>query len=46
MRKSIIWTAVLGSLAWIMLVYAIGPAAAARQTCEQQAAECEQRCAR
>lgn len=43
MRKSIIWTAVLGSLAWMALVYAIGPTDAARVTCEQKAAACERR---
>jgi hypothetical protein len=43
MRKSIIWTAVLGSLAWMALVCAIGPTDAARVTCEQKAAACERR---
>ena len=41
MRKSIIWTAVLGSLAWMALVYAVGPTDAARMTCEQKATACE-----
>jgi hypothetical protein len=38
MRKSIIWTAVLGSLAWMMLVYATAPADAAKSTCQVKAA--------
>lgn len=46
MRKWIIWTAALGSLAWMALVSAVGPADAARATCEQKAAACERRCAR
>ncbi|HEY6992833.1 MAG TPA: hypothetical protein VH397_03915 [Xanthobacteraceae bacterium] len=45
MRKFIIIsTAVLGSLAWMAFLYAVGPADAARMTCEQKAA-CERRCA-
>lgn len=46
MRKSIIAAAVLGSLAWMVLLYAVGPSDAARMTCEQKAAACEMRCAR
>jgi hypothetical protein len=45
MRKLIIWTTVLGSLAWMMLVYAIGPADAAKSTCQVKAAACESGCA-
>jgi hypothetical protein len=45
MRKPIIWTAVLGSLAWMMLVYATAPAGAAKSTCQVKAAACESRCA-
>jgi hypothetical protein len=46
MRKAIISTVALGSLGVAALLHATGPAAAARQTCEQKAAACESRCAK
>jgi hypothetical protein len=45
MRKAMVSTVALGSLAWIALLYATAPAAAARQTCLQKAQACERRCA-
>jgi hypothetical protein len=45
MRKFIISTVALGSLASVVPVYATAPAVAARQTCLQKAQACERRCA-
>lgn len=44
MRKSIISTVALASLASLTLLYSAGPADAKRMTCEQKAAACERRC--
>jgi hypothetical protein len=45
MRKSIISTFALASLASVALLQATAPAAAARKSCLQKAQSCEQRCA-
>jgi hypothetical protein len=45
MRKSIISTVALASLASAMLLSPTGPAVAKKMTCEQKAAACERRCA-
>jgi uncharacterized membrane protein len=45
MRKSIISTVALASLASVTLLYATGPAAARKMTCQQKAQACENRCA-
>ena len=46
MRKSIISTIALASLASVTLLYSAGPADAKRLTCVQKAYDCERRCAR
>ena len=45
MRKYIISTAVLGSLASATLLYSPVPAEAKKMTCQQKAKACERRCA-
>lgn len=46
MRRSIISTAVLGSLASVMLLYAAGPADAMPRSCGQKYLDCTDRCMR
>jgi hypothetical protein len=46
MRKFIISTIALASLASVAFLYSAGPADAKKMTCQQKAAACESRCAR
>jgi hypothetical protein len=45
MRKSISSIVALASLASVMLLYPVGPAAAKKTACQQKATACERRCA-